>query len=49
VTAVLVIGSLLVAALLAVAVAYAALVTARVVLPAADRLAGSPEYASAPE
>jgi hypothetical protein len=33
----------------AVAVAYAALVTARVVLPVADRLDGSPEYASSPD
>jgi hypothetical protein len=49
VTVVIVVGSVLVAAVLAVAVAYAALVTARVVLPVADRLAGSPEYASSRE
>jgi hypothetical protein len=41
VSAVLVVGTLLVAAILTVGVAYAVLVTARVVLPAADRLAGS--------
>ena len=45
VSVVLVVGTLLVAAILTVGVAYAVLVTARVVLPAADRLAGSPGLA----
>lgn len=49
VSVVLLLATVLVAALLAVAVAYAALVTARVVLPAADRLAGSPGFASLPD
>jgi hypothetical protein len=49
VSVVLLLATVLVAALLAVAVAYAALVTARVVLPAADRLDGSPGFASLPD
>ena len=45
VTALLIVGTLLVAAILTVGVAYAVLVTARVVLPTADRLAGIPGLA----
>jgi hypothetical protein len=44
---VLVIATILMAALLTVGVAYAALLTARTVLPAADRIAGVVELASA--
>jgi hypothetical protein len=46
VAVVLVVGTVLVAAILTVGVAYAVLVTARIVVPAADRLAGLPGYAS---
>jgi hypothetical protein len=44
---VLTVSTLLMAALLTVGVAYAALLTARIVLPAADGIAGVPELASA--
>ena len=44
---VLAVSTVLMAALLTVGVAYAALLTARIVLPAADGIAGSPELASA--
>jgi hypothetical protein len=46
VAVVLIVGTVLVAAILTVGVAYAVLVTARIVVPAADRLAGLPGYAS---
>jgi hypothetical protein len=44
---VLAVSTVLMAALLTVGVAYAALLTARIVLPAADGIAGVPERASA--
>ena len=46
---VLAVSSVLMAALLTVGVAYAALMTARVVLPAADQLVGAPALMSNPE
>jgi hypothetical protein len=44
---VLAVSTVLMAALLTVGVAYAALLTARIVLPAVDGIAGVPERASA--
>ena len=46
---VLAVSTVLMAALLTVGVAYAALMTARVVLPAADQSVGAPELMSKPE